>query len=61
MAKNENFFPGVPVNVSWLDGQTYPAVIELIKGEKYLVKFPNGEERWVVGEKLALRPIVGKQ
>ena len=43
--------------VAWLDGQSYPAVIETVreKDEKVLVKFPNGEERWVMTAQLTTR------
>jgi len=57
MAKGDKFFPGDKVIVAWLDGQSYPAVIETVreKDEKVLVKFPNGEERWVMTAQLTTR------
>ena len=39
--------PGARVNVTWSNGQRYPATVNQINGPRCLVVFPDGQQHWV--------------
>jgi len=41
------FAPGARVNVTWSNGQRYPATVSQVSGTKVLVVFPDGQQHWV--------------
>ena len=41
------YAPGARVNVTWSNGQRYPATVSQISGTQVLVVFPDGQQHWV--------------
>lgn len=41
------FTPGAHVQVTWSNGQRYPAVVVQVSGAQCLVVFPDGQQHWV--------------
>jgi hypothetical protein len=41
------YTPGARVNVTWSNGQRYPAAIAQVSGSQCLVVFPDGQQHWV--------------
>lgn len=41
------YAPGARVNVTWSNGQRYPATVSQISGTQCLVIFPDGQQHWV--------------
>jgi hypothetical protein len=41
------FAPGARVNVTWSNGQRYPATVSQVSGTQCLVVFPDGQQHWV--------------
>lgn len=39
--------PGARVNVTWSNGQRYPATVSQVSGTQCLVIFPDGQQHWV--------------
>jgi len=39
--------PGTRVQVTWSNGQRYPATVQQISGTQCLVLFPDGQQHWV--------------
>lgn len=41
------YAPGARVNVTWSNGQRYPATVSQVSGTQCLVVFPDGQQHWV--------------
>lgn len=41
------YAPGARVNVTWSNGQRYPATVHQVSGTQCLVVFPDGQQHWV--------------
>lgn len=41
------YAPGARVNVTWSNGQRYPATVSQVSGPRCLVVFPDGQQHWV--------------
>jgi hypothetical protein len=41
------YAPGARVNVTWSNGQRYPATVSQVSGSQVLVIFPDGQQHWV--------------
>jgi hypothetical protein len=41
------YAPGARVNVTWSNGQRYPATVSQVSGAQCLVVFPDGQQHWV--------------
>jgi hypothetical protein len=41
------YAPGARVQVTWANGQKYPATVQRVQGTQCLVVFPDGQQRWV--------------
>ena len=39
--------PGSRVQVTWSNGQRYPATVSQVSGSQCLVVFPDGQQHWV--------------
>lgn len=39
--------PGARVQVTWSNGQRYPAIVSQVSGTQCLVVFPDGQQHWV--------------
>lgn len=41
------YMPGSRVQVTWSNGQRYPATVSQVSGSQCLVVFPDGQQHWV--------------
>jgi len=41
------YSPGSRVQVTWSNGQRYPATVSQVSGSQCLVVFPDGQQHWV--------------
>jgi hypothetical protein len=41
------YVPGARVQVTWSNGQRYPATVSQVAGTQCLVVFPDGQQHWV--------------
>jgi hypothetical protein len=47
------YAPGARVQVTWSNGQRYPATVSQVSGTQCLVVFPDGQQHWVEMQYLA--------
>jgi hypothetical protein len=47
------YAPGARVQVTWSNGQRYPATVSQVSGPSCLVVFPDGQQHWVEMQYLA--------
>jgi hypothetical protein len=48
-----SYSPGARVQVTWSNGQRYPALVQQLSGTQCLVVFPDGQQHWVEMQYLA--------
>lgn len=47
------YAPGARVQVTWSNGQRYPATVSQVSGSQCLVVFPDGQQHWVDAQYLS--------
>ncbi|HVJ88450.1 MAG TPA: hypothetical protein VM580_01525 [Labilithrix sp.] len=45
--------PGTRVQVTWSNGQRYPATVTQVSGSQHFVVFPDGQRHWVDAQYLS--------